>query len=127
MGPFSVIKPVGEVAYRLQLPEKRKIHPTVHVSKLRRFEETSEFGGRDGLDPPPVLIDNEEEYVGDFVIDHRGSGKNRQYLISGQGYDRSHNSWEPYHHLVNCSEKLREYFAARRLQPTPEERQVWGW
>ncbi|XP_076951455.1 uncharacterized protein LOC143624833 [Bidens hawaiensis] len=37
IGPFKIEKRVGEVAYRLELPEELEgIHPTFHVSHLRK-------------------------------------------------------------------------------------------
>ncbi|KAC9683464.1 hypothetical protein E3N88_45398 [Mikania micrantha] len=44
IGPFKILARVGEVAYRLELPDElSKIHPTFHVSYLRKCltDETS--------------------------------------------------------------------------------------
>lgn len=43
--PYMVIKKVGQVAYTLQLPPDSKVHPTLHVSQLKKHY---------GKPPPPL-------------------------------------------------------------------------
>jgi len=106
IGPFKVLKKIGEVAYKLDLPKNMKCHPVFHVSLLKPFN-----GDRDQAPPPPLLIDGEYEWEVKQILDHRGMvpGK-RKFLVSWEGQGPEYNTWEPERNLTNCPDLLSEYW-----------------
>jgi hypothetical protein len=106
IGPFTVLKKIGEVAYKLDLPRNMKCHPVFHVSLLKPFN-----GARDQAPPPPLLIDGEYEWEVRQILDHRGMvpGK-RKFLVSWEGQGPEHHTWEPERNLTNCPDLLAEYW-----------------
>ncbi len=108
IGPFKVLKRVGKVAYRLELPTTLKIHNVFHVSLLKSYRTS----GKVQPPPPPILEDDELSFDVERVLAHevRGSRTRPQkfYLIKWLGYGLEHNSWEPEKNL--SSEVLKEYW-----------------
>ena len=95
-GPFKITEVISPVAYRLALPNTWTIHNVFHASLLHPYMETREHGAN-YTQPPPDLIDGDEEYEVEKIIKHRryGQGKMLQYLIKWKGYPESDNTWEP--------------------------------
>ena len=93
-GPFPVAQVLSPVTYRLTLPEQWKIHPVFHVDLLTPYKETT-FHGANYTRPPPDLVDGEEEYEVEKILDSRVRGQRRQvqYLVKWVGYPDSDNQW----------------------------------
>src|SRR5260370_14634497 len=95
-GPFKIIREVSPVAYQLHLPMAWTIHNIFHASLLSPYRETNAHGPNYSR-PPPDLIEGEEEYEVERVVNHRYTGRARtlQYLIKWKGYPEADNTWEP--------------------------------
>jgi Chromo (CHRromatin Organisation MOdifier) domain/Integrase p58, C-terminal domain len=93
-GPFIITEKVSAVAYRLKLPNHMKIHDVFHVDLLTPYQQNQIYGEA-FPQPPPDLIEGEEEYeVEEIVSDQRhGRSCSLQYLIKWKGYPQSENSW----------------------------------
>ena len=107
-GPFPVAQVLSPVTYRLTLPEQWKVHPVFHVDLLTPYKETT-FHGMNYTRPPPDLINDEEEYEVEQILDSRVRGRNRkiQYLVKWVGYPDSDNQWLDAEQLT-ADEAIRE-------------------
>ena len=110
LGPFEIVSVISQVAYKLKLPHSIKIHPVFHVSKLIPYHENpDEFSLRKFSRPPPIQIENEDEYEVEEILDTRTRRGKQQYLVKWLGYPHSDNTWEPESFVTNAPEKLAEF------------------
>jgi hypothetical protein len=133
VGPFPVKRKVNAVAYELELPNTMRIHPVFHVSLLRKYHARNPDGS-EGVTvdphPPPLVIDGEEEYEVECILQSREAsvrgnkrthGKHRskrtEYLVKWVGYGHEHNQWLPESWLGNCQDLLRDFKAKRAQLP----------
>ena len=109
--PFQITKEISPVAYQLALPRTWMIHNVFHSSLLTHYKETHKSGAQFQC-PPPELIDNEEEYEVEQIINHCHHGKchQLQYLIRWKGYSAADDTWEPADQ-VHANELVRSYHA----------------
>ena len=56
-----------------------------------------------------MIIDNEEEWKVERILQHRKQGKKTQYLIYWKGFNQEEDTWETENNLKNAKGKLKEY------------------
>src|SRR5216683_5474766 len=60
--------------------------------------------------PPPDLINDQEQYEVEAIRSHRCHGRKQQlqYLVKWKGYPESDNTWEPVDH-IQAPQLVKEY------------------
>jgi hypothetical protein len=105
VGPFQIAALVGKAAVKLNLLAHMKIHDVFHVSLVKPYKH-----GSTGVAPPPVMtLDNQLEYEIDRILDDRGKGRNKEYLVKWLGYPDSESSWELADSLQNAPDVVAAY------------------
>lgn len=96
-GPFKIIQRIGEVAYKLQLPESARIHPVFHVSQLKKA-----IGERQASPslPPQITEDLELEVEPESLLGVRSQdtagGQRVETLIKWKGLPDFEATWEEF-------------------------------
>jgi hypothetical protein len=117
-GPYKIIQKIGELAYKLCLPQTMSsIHPVFHISLLTRYKpDTVEHRERGPSPAPPDLIEGEEYYDMEKILDAkimgRGFGRKMHYLVKWLGHPAENNTWVPRTNLEEAEEtrhRLEEF------------------
>ena len=106
--PFEITQVLSPLTYCLHLPPTWKIHDVFHATLLSPYRETDTHGPNFSQ-PPPDMIDAEEEYEIDQIIAHHGNSKNCWYLTAWKGYPSLENTWEPESNLQHALLLLKAY------------------
>ena len=65
--------------------------------------------------PPPEIINNEEEYEVESILDSKVLRGKRFFLIKWKGYDSSENTWEPESNLSNSNDLLNSFKVSEKI------------
>ena len=81
-----------------------------HIDLLTPYKET-EFHGPNYAQLPPDLIEEEEQYEVEQVLDecNHGCWKKKQYLVKWKGYPDSDNQWLDVQDMENTQELIAEF------------------
>jgi len=94
LGPYVVERRVRLYAYASTAPIYEPPIPCLSSGQIDARTCGSDPGRRSDPPPDPVLVDGEEHYEVEAVLDSRIFRGRLQYLIQWKGYSYEHNSWE---------------------------------
>ena len=134
VGPFKVLKKVGNLAYRLDLPGNMRIHPVISIAQLEPATDQSDDPYARTMPPPPPVEEEIDDnpaltakqfkpYEIERLLERRGEGEKAKYLVKWKGYGREHNVWYPVHALAKSQELMAECDARISADPTRARRQ----
>ena len=116
-GPFKIIEKLSLVTFRLRMPPRYWVlHPVFYASKLTQYSKST-ICGQKATPLPPILIQGQEEWEVEKILDLRQRHGKNKYLVRWKEYTQGDDTWEPKENLLNAGKKLQEY-----LQSIPKAR-----
>jgi hypothetical protein len=117
VGPFLVKKQNGPVTYTLDLPKDAKIHPRFHVKLLEPADSDTPL-----QETFHYVQEEENEFEVEKILKRRSDqGRHQEFLVKWKGYPTSENTWEPEENLINCQQKLEDYWKEEKEPTTAKD------
>ncbi|SJL13535.1 uncharacterized protein ARMOST_16979 [Armillaria ostoyae] len=125
VGPFLVLEKHGLSAYKLKLLATWKIYPVFNETLLTPYVAPTFANQKQNPPPPPDIINDEEQYEIDTILDHKlrkvhgakdpKTGKYTtktvtDYLVAWKGYGKEENQWTKESELGYAKEAIAEYW-----------------
>ena len=107
VGSYKVKGIVSSNAIELELPKSIKIHPVVNVSRVRLYKPQVE--GQKKTPPKPVIIEGEEEFEVEKILNKQVVQGKEKFLVRWKGYTAEEDMWESRENLGNAKELVEEF------------------
>jgi len=86
-----------------------RLHPVFNVVKLSLAPPDPIPGRRTSPPPLPEIVDGEEEWVVEEILDSRMVNRKLCYLVKWEGFSVEHNSWESWDN-VHAPELVADFY-----------------
>ena len=123
-GPYKIIKEAhpNSDSYVLDLPSSWSVYPVFHTSLLTPYHANT-IDGRAQPPSPAVIIDGDEEYEIECIVNVRRYYNKLQYLVKWVGYPiDERNDWYDEDGLVHAQALLKEFKSSHNLPPAKRRR-----
>jgi len=107
ISPYKIKEIVSSNAVKLELPSTVKIHPVVNVSRIRRY--IGQVEGQKKEQSAPVIIEREEEWEVERILNKRRVRGKNKYLVCWKGFTAESDTWEGRENLENAKEAIEEF------------------
>jgi len=107
VGPYKIKGIISSNAIELDLPKSIKIHPVVNVSRVRLY--TSQVKGQKKIPLKPVIIEGEEKFEVEKILNKRVVRGKEKFLVRWKGYMAEADMWESRENLENAKELVEEF------------------
>jgi len=121
VGPYRVKAIISSNAVELELPSTIKIHPVVNVSRIRRYK--SQVEGQRKEMPQPMVIEGEEEWEVEKIMNKRKVQGRDKYLVRWKGCTAEEDTWKNRENLKNAMELVEEFEKGYSREEEEEARQ----
>jgi len=107
VGPYKIKKIVSSNAVELELPSTVKIHLVVNVSRICRY--VGQVEGQKKKQLLPVIIEGEEEWEIERILNKRRVREKDKYLVRWKGFTVESDTWKGKENLKNAKEVIEEF------------------
>jgi len=131
VGPYKIKAIISSNVVELELPATVKIHPVVNISRIRRYVD--QVKGQKKEAPQPVIVEGEEEWEVEKILNKRRIRGKDKYLVRWKGFTAEGDTWESRENLQNARESLKEFEEeygkdnkeVRRQEGVEEDQDYW--
>jgi len=106
VGPYKIKAIISSNVVELELPATIRIHLVVNVSQIKRYIDQVDDQRKET--PQPVLIEGEEEWEVEKILNKRRIRGKDKFLVRWKGFMAEGDTWESRENLKNAGDLLKE-------------------